>query len=192
MAVVCDPITQQAEARGGSQGPQPGLHCELKASLGYTVSFKNTKTKSNHTKKPQYTPWFHFTSYRTELASWQQENGITPPRPGLLFPTPQGMLGKAEQRTRLLHIQNLNSMCSILFKSHKILRTQVSPFGCETSVKPSSVNLGTRHTLNLSNTSPCEKLYFDRHSANLEIKTFTQCKLLNFIYNQFHSVFPFN
>lgn len=35
VALVCDPITQQAEARGGSQGPQPGLHCELKASLGY-------------------------------------------------------------------------------------------------------------------------------------------------------------
>lgn len=99
VAVVCDPITQQAEAQGGSQGPQPGLHCALKASLGYTVSFKNTKTKSDHTKKPQDTPWFHFTSYRTELASWQQENGITPPRPALPHPPGNAGKGRAKNET---------------------------------------------------------------------------------------------
>lgn len=51
VALACNPSTQGAETGGGSQGPQPGLHCEFKASLGYIVSLKTTKTESNHTKK---------------------------------------------------------------------------------------------------------------------------------------------
>lgn len=111
MALDRNPSTQEAESGGGSQGPQPGLPCEFKASLGYTVSLKNTKNESNHTKKASVRSWLHVVEmgipFLRLAQTWASQEAVGWFHTTALSSPPQGMLGKAKQRWRLLHIQNL-------------------------------------------------------------------------------------
>lgn len=125
VALVCDPITQQAEARGGSQGPQPGLLWAQGQPRRYIVSFKNTKTKSNHTKKPQYTPWFHFTSYRTELPGSRRMVSLLH---SLLFPTPRECWERQSKERDCSIYRTLIQCAQFFSKNHKILENTSTSF----------------------------------------------------------------
>ena len=158
--------------------------------LGYTAPqgqprlySESQKQNTNQVtqRKPQYTASFHMAGTGVGQARTSQHSR-TVPLNSLFFSTPRACWERQSKErdcsTHRILIQCLeSSQKSQQFRDceHLLLGLRPQSGGPMSAFAPA--------TLSTSRKTPCGKLYFDRHSADLEIKTFTQCKLLNFIIN---------